>query len=71
MNDNVDWRKLAKQEPEFVAFCKDVMWDSMLTTAPDFLKSVYSFYAIGMTAKQVTDWMIMNAKFSNPSEGKS
>jgi hypothetical protein len=59
MNE-IDWKALALQEPEFVDFVKIVFWESTLATQTDFLKAIYSFYQIGMTAEQVAQWMTLN-----------
>ncbi len=62
MNDT-DWQKLGKQEPEFADYCKNILWESIAMQQPDYIKAIYSFYQIGMTAEQVVNWMELNQKF--------
>jgi len=70
--DNINWNKVAEQEPEFVEFCKMALWTFTLNTVDkDFIKSMYSFYQIGMTSEQVSQWMSLNNRMNRPPEGKS
>lgn len=64
MIDDIDFKKISEQEPEFAEFAKDAMYLAFLATQIDFIKAMYSFYAIGMTSKQVSDWLITNMRLN-------
>jgi hypothetical protein len=51
----VDWKALAAQEPEFVAFCKDILWETSVQH-DEYIKALYSFYQCGFTVQQIVDW---------------
>lgn len=55
---NVDPVKLLEQEPAFKEFTKDALL-GMMQTGPgvEVIKTIYSFYSIGMTVDQVTQFL--------------
>lgn len=57
--DDIDFKKLSIQEPDFAAFTKNAIFESYLITKSgrELLKAMYNFYQIGMTEKQVTQFM--------------
>lgn len=68
MTDDIDYRKLAKQEPEFEVFAKQAVFDFMNLASPDMLKAIYSFWAIGMTQQQVHDWLKIYIKLGGSDD---
>jgi len=55
---DVDFRKLINQDADFQTFCKEVLYGAMIKGNEDFIKSIHSFYQIGMTIDQVVKFMI-------------
>ena len=58
MND-IDFKKLTIQEPEFAEFVKNAVYESYLITmqGKEMLRAMYNFYQIGVTEKQAAQFM--------------
>lgn len=71
MTDDIDFKKLLDQEPEFAGFAKDALYEGMLAINTEVIKGIWSFYQIGMTSQQVAQWMKTNMQINKPPEGVS
>lgn len=59
MFGKIDYKKLMEQDPEFKKFIQEVLVEMFTADQQghDFLASVHSFYNIGMTVEQVSQWV--------------
>lgn len=55
----VDYKLLLEQEKGAKEFVSDVVYEFMTTNkeSREIIKTIYSFYQIGMTVEQVVTWM--------------
>lgn len=58
MFGKIDYKKLMDEDPEFKKFIQEVVVEMFLSDkgGHDFLATVHSFYNIGMSVEQVSQW---------------
>lgn len=63
----IDFKLLLEQEKEAKDFVRDILYEFMTTDkeAKEMIKTIYSFYQIGMTVEQVINWMKSIKRFSD------
>lgn len=56
---NIDYRELVEQEPEIQEYIKECLYLSIVDSkeSTDLFKTLVNFYTIGMTSKDVAEWM--------------
>lgn len=57
---DIDIKKILDQDPEFKKFATDAVLEAFLLLNKEILTAMYSFYSIGMTSKQVAQWIRTN-----------
>lgn len=59
MFGRIDYKKLMEEDPEFKKFVQTVLLEMFMSDQEGhaFLASVHSFYNIGMTVEQVSQWV--------------
>lgn len=53
----IDYKKLLKEDKDFMDFCAEAYMKITLELNPDLIKGMYAFYQMGMTADQVAKFM--------------
>lgn len=60
MSDDIDFKKLLIQEPDFKKFLEQALVGGFLGTKQgrELIRAIHNFYRIGLTPKQVSEFMI-------------
>lgn len=70
MTNEVNIKKLLEQDADFKNFAEEAIFAVTMANkaSRDIIKSIYGFYSIGMTIKQVSEWLITLNSLSGGEE---
>lgn len=61
---HLDAKKILEQEPDFAAYVKDVLYESMTKSGLDLITVIYAMYSSGMSKEQTIATLVMMLRFN-------